>query len=137
MNEAVQQFYSDDRAARTFFEFSSVNQKYHKPDTSVTGDMIGFYLDRTSRQKVKKYPLWGIKYNNSPLSVDLIYESGSWNANLDWLNIYGYGRSPEEAIDEVRQHIEYFVNFYNKMEEKDTVGFAKELKTKFSKIQQL
>jgi len=102
-----------------------------------TGADILDIRDFGSRKRAgKKYPLWSVRVNHTPLSVLVYFEDGRWFSELDWLNVFGDGQTPKEAIDSVEMHIAHFKNYYASVSGDELTEYASTLKDRFSQLTQ-
>lgn len=135
MAEAALKYEEDSSQESTFAEFSTVFERFLQSRTNITGSMIGPDTVDRRRSLPQKYPLWDVKIDRVPLPVSVQHEEDGWSADLEWLNIYGFGESPEEAIEEVSQHIIHFVEFYKNASQDQLTGYAQTLKERFDRIE--
>ena len=80
------------------------------------------------------YPLWRIRTNARPISVEVVREDEGWLAQQEWLNVYGIGESPGEAIADIETHIKYFFEYYAQRADESLIGFAVTLKHRYAKL---
>lgn len=82
----------------------------------------------------KKYPLWNFFTGVKPLSALLHSEGEYWFAEIDELNVSSEGFSPREAIDDLDEHIRYFIDFYRSVDDAELTDFARALREKYLRI---
>lgn len=88
-------------------------------------------------RKAKKYPLWNVRTDDVPLSVDVRYENGFWFAELEWLNVHSEGASIYEAIQNLEKHIDHFIEYYADLDGDLLTEYALELQKRFSKVERI
>ncbi|MBU4269033.1 MAG: hypothetical protein KJ808_09345 [Acidobacteria bacterium] len=69
-----------------------------------------------------------------PISVNVNFESGMFFAENENLAVCGTGFSQEEAINDLREHIIHFYEYYNKIEIDKLMGEALRLKSVYAKL---
>ena len=79
-----------------------------------------------------KYALWQFVVNDIPLSAFVSLQGGQWFAELDWLNLFGEGASPSDAIGNLSEHIEHFIEYYSEKRADELTDHAKETRKPFS-----
>lgn len=89
------------------------------------------------RLEGKIYPLWKVRLKNAPLSVFVYFEQDHWFAELDWLNVFGDGLTPKEAIESIELDINHFLSYYASLSEAELTEYALTLKERFSQLTQV
>lgn len=137
MNEAALQSFDDDGHVGTSAEFSRVLGWSPKVrDADRTGaDILEASTLLAKRDGGTAYPLWTALIDNRPLSVIVRFENNIWFAELDFLNVFGEGTTPGEAIQELEAHIDHFIEYYGQHEVGDLTAYAVELKRRFAAVQ--
>jgi hypothetical protein len=105
-----------------------------REDDSTGADIIDINDLLAIHNTGKKYPLWNLRVNDAPLSAWVRLEHGHWLAELEWLNVYGEGASPQEAISELEIHIDHFRKSYANETSDQLTEYAYELKIRYSHI---
>ena len=115
---------------------NSIIDKYlTTPEVQTGADIFEFTKPEYSTSETK-YALWRFVVNSVPLSAIVTSQRGRWFAELDWLNLFGEGDSPSEAIGSLSDHIEHFIEFYSEKSSDELTDYAKETRNRFLRITQ-
>ena len=105
-NPALDYFYP------TIASPGSIIDKFQESAEDLTGaNIFEFSLPEFAKYD-KKYALWKFVVNDAPLSAVVTPQGRRWFAEVDWLNLFGEGDSPSDAISNLSDHIEHFIEFY-------------------------
>lgn len=98
-------------------------------------DVIRPYALLPQKHASKNYPIWEFQLDAKPLSALVSHEEGHWFAEIEWLDVFGEGLSPQEAIEDLELHIGHFIEFYAAQETDSLTEHALTLQNRFLSIQ--
>lgn len=103
------------------------------PETP-TGTNIFEFTKSEHAGSETRYALWRFVVDDAPLVAVVTSQGGRWFAELDWLNLFGEGESPGDAIDNLSDHIEYFIDFYSEKRPDELTDHAQVTRSRFLEI---
>ena len=87
-----------------------------------------------------KFPLFKLTISgrtfltSKPIGINVAQEGEWFFAENEALNVIGTGRSSEEAVLDVQQHIVHFWEYYGSLQDSQVIGDAVRLKKLFSDL---
>lgn len=115
---------------------NSINERFLEHSEEQTGGNILEFPEPAYAYIRKRYALWRFRVKNTPLSAVVTCQSGRWFAELDWLNLFGEGESPSDAISNLSDHIEHYVEFYSEARFDQLTADAIGIRDRFMSIDQ-
>ncbi|MBI5208222.1 MAG: hypothetical protein HY934_10625 [Candidatus Firestonebacteria bacterium] len=126
----------DSSSYKTPYESKEYNRV--KVGSATNIDLKDFFIPIDRSNKIT--PIWTIKqkaktfYVRKPITIKTFREDNLFFVENDNLGIYGFGESPQEALEDFKSHIIYFYNYYKNLTMDQITGDAIRLKKLYKNL---